>query len=379
VLLDDVDGIETEDELIVRATGILTTNTPLSATTVTVDGTLTHAAANADGVTVTATDMSIGPSGSVIATGRGFGQVTGPGRGTNGTACTCGNGVAGSGAGHGGLGGAGHGGTPAGGLLYGSRQGAPVDLGSGGGVRACSASGTAGLGGGLIHLFIDGTLAIDGGVRADGTTSATNHSNGGGSGGSIWLTATNLTTLGTPMISANGGNGTQDGSCGGIGAGGGGGGRIAIFADVNDLGGAIATAFAGTGAGSSTSGNPGIVYQFPGNDSLIALDAPLNGGSGIPSGTTLSWSGFALTGTQHFHVELDDDPHFDASANHPEVGDAPVAIVNEIGGTPGGRQTTSSWTTPALTSGKTYYWHVVAHNSGNGFIGGSRTSEFTVP
>jgi hypothetical protein len=101
--------------------------------------------------------------------------------------------------------------------------------------------------------------------------------------------------------------------------------------------------------------------------------------AGTTSGTTLQWTGYSPLGTGHFHVELDDDEHFDSSPIHPEMGQPQMATVNEAAGTPGGPLTTTSWTTPALDAGTLYYWHVVVHNSGNGVVGGSPTWRFVAP
>jgi len=89
----------------------------------------------------------------------------------------------------------------------------PTDLGSGG---------AGGAGGGAIILNISNTLEINGSISANGESDSTQ---GGGSGGSIYIKTDVLKGLFSSIISANGGNGRMSG---GSRAGGGGGGRIAI-------------------------------------------------------------------------------------------------------------------------------------------------------
>jgi len=89
----------------------------------------------------------------------------------------------------------------------------PIDLGSGG---------AGGAGGGAIILNISNTLEINGSISANGESDSTQ---GGGSGGSIYIKTDVLKGLFSSIISANGGNGRMSG---GSRAGGGGGGRIAI-------------------------------------------------------------------------------------------------------------------------------------------------------
>jgi hypothetical protein len=229
-------------------------------------------------------------------------------------------------------------------------------------------------------------LHVDGLIRTQGGD-ATACSSGGGSGGSIWITTAALTTDGgyadggNPHIFAHGGAGSSDycGCAATFGGGGGAGGRIAIFADRNDLPAPWVTIAGGPGYGTGGAGNPGITMTYPGVDSLVTPVSPTDLDAGVTAGTTLQWTGFAPLGAGHFHVELDDDEHFDVTPNHPETGYPQLAAVNETAGTPGGPLTTTSWTTPALDAGVLYYWHVVVHNSGNGVIAGSPTWRFRTP
>lgn len=152
----------------------------------------------------------------------------GPGGGGTGS-------LNGSGGGYGGVGGG-----VGGGVSYGSAT-QPNDLGSGGS-NGCggggSTLGAGGNGGGRVRLTIAGTLALDGGIYANGSTGGDQQRDGGGgSGGSIWLAANSLSGAG--QISANGGTGHTTG-------GGGGGGRIFLDVANNAFNGAI-TVTPGTG------------------------------------------------------------------------------------------------------------------------------------
>jgi hypothetical protein len=386
------DGIEVDDDLTIDSGSSYTTARALTTTNITVDGTLTvaepvvadtvdvagtlrHFTGDGTGVDVEANDMVV--TGLIDGNGRGYAQAAGPGKGANGNSgCSCTNGLSGAGGGYGGNGGAGQGGTPGGGGIYGDLHGAPVDLGSGGGRRACG-SGTAGRGGGRVRLNIANSLSVDGTIRVNGGNGG-NSGTGGGSGGSIWITAPSLLTTGSPSITANGGNGSGD-SCSGIGGGGGGGGRISILADTNQIPAGNVTATAGALGGNARNGNPGIIMTYPGQDSLVTLTAPADDGAGDASGTVLTWTGVGPLVTRHYHLEIDDDAHFEANGIHPEGGAVPIAAVNESAGTPGGPLTVETYTTPALQPDTKYYWRVVLHNSGHGVEGGSETFTFTTP
>jgi hypothetical protein len=150
----------------------------------------------------------------------------------------------GSGGGYGGLGGVSAGGAP-GGLTYGSSN-EPVDLGSPGGIFVALVGFSQG--GGAIRLTVNGSLNVDGSISANGNDAFIDGS-GGGSGGSIWITAQSLS--GNGSLTANGGAG-QDTE-----GGGGGGGRIAIYASSNSFAGNV---LANGGAAGAAPGQNGTIY-----------------------------------------------------------------------------------------------------------------------
>jgi hypothetical protein len=161
----------------------------------------------------------------------------------------------------------------AGGQAYGSTV-APANPGSGGGPNneGLSQSGS-GAGGGALQMTVEGTLAVDGKLSADGKPGL---AGGGGSGGSLWLVAHALTGAG--LISANGGAG--DGSSGG-----GGGGRVALYFATNQFKGVLS---ARGGAGYNY-GGAGTIYLLASNGPSVQLIVD-NGGVRGP-GSLLSLSG----------------------------------------------------------------------------------------
>jgi hypothetical protein len=182
-------------------------------------------------------------SGDLTVDHLGYSQNNGPGAGA-----TAGN--ESSGAGYGGAGGASSSGAP-GGTTYGSAAG-PTDFGSGGGNGVDTVTGGSS-GGGALRLSVGGTLSVSGNISANGNSGLQNDS-GGGSGGSLWITAGTLSGAGT--FSALGGGGMLDG-------GGGGGGRIAIYSQNNQFTG-VTNVSGGTGA-------------MPGQTGTISLSGALNG------------------------------------------------------------------------------------------------------
>jgi len=112
----------------------------------------------------------------------------------------------------------------------------PTDLGSGG-------YSSGGLGGGAVKINAS-IIEIIGRIISNGASTTTPYA-GGGSGGSIWLIANNIT--GTGNISANGGDAD---------IGGGGGGRIAIYATLDTFTGQI-TAY----GGGNYRAAPGTIYK----------------------------------------------------------------------------------------------------------------------
>ncbi|HTK04217.1 MAG TPA: hypothetical protein VL500_01405, partial [Candidatus Eisenbacteria bacterium] len=128
-----------------------------------------------------------------------------------------------------GAGGAGHGGAGGNGSAVSGRGAydsalAPTLVGAAGGSTS-QAVANGGDGGGIVRITVTGTFTHNGSISVDGESGLILGANaaGGGSGGSIYVTAGTLNGAGT--FSARGGNGgdsTNDG-------GGGGGGRIAIY------------------------------------------------------------------------------------------------------------------------------------------------------
>lgn len=162
-------------------------------------------------LTLTIPNIILTNDGRIRADEAGYSRDAGPGAPISGTR---------AGASYGGLGAVGSdGSTPA--LTYGSDT-APVDFGSGGNGEAQSR------GGGAIRLIVSGTLQNDGRISAEGNDS--------GSGGSIYVTANNLTGIGA--FDARGGGGYCPTFCYAPG----GGGRIAIYSPNNSFTGTV-TAF----------------------------------------------------------------------------------------------------------------------------------------
>ena len=123
-------------------------------------------------------NVEVAVGGAINANGKGYGGGSGAGAGY-----AAGSPADGSGAGYGGIGGMSSS-NAMGGTTYGSFA-QPTDLGSGGGT---SYAGIGGAGGGAVQISAGGTFIINGTISADGTN-GTNSRSGGGSGGSIWITA----------------------------------------------------------------------------------------------------------------------------------------------------------------------------------------------
>lgn len=218
---------------------------------------------------------------------RGGGSIQADGTGEPGGRAAAGAGQGGGathrssagGGGHGGAGGAGT--TAAGGGTYGLPD-APTDLGSGGGGNADGfPEGRGGDGGGALRIFARDLLSIEGRVGADGDD-ATGEESGGGSGGSIWVTAG--TIAGAGIVSAAGGEGTTTG-------GGGGGGRVALYvcdgtswAGTTDVGG-------GNGAGDGTFVEPAC---GTGDDTAPGPVSILIDPAGSGEAVSIDWSAYDL-------------------------------------------------------------------------------------
>lgn len=170
--------------------------------------------------------FDIEPEGELNLDGRGHGPSTGPG---------VGSGYAGGS--YGGVGGGSDDSHPYGSVF------SPMDLGSGG------AGSNSGSGGGFLKMMVGRNIHIDGEISSGGS-SATSSSAGGGSGGSIFITAYNISGHGT--INVNGGKGFGSG-------GGGSGGRIALHVGFFNLYGGRYLSHGGTG---SSVGGPGTIYKY---------------------------------------------------------------------------------------------------------------------
>lgn len=173
-----------------------------ASTTAATDGDPTDSTTNFGlGWTIRAANVTIASGAKIHADGLGFAGGAGPGKGEAGCGMTGGS--------HGGWAATNGGAIPA---TYGSGAN-PVALGSGGGSSGgCGGNGGPGAGGGAILLNLSGTLTVNGTLSANGANYTGSYS-GGGSGGTLNVTANTLAGLGT--ISANGGNGYSPGGGGG--------------------------------------------------------------------------------------------------------------------------------------------------------------------
>lgn len=202
------------------------------------------------------------------------------------------------GGGHGGYGGRGFGATGFGGNVYDSAA-SPSQAGSRGGAYNVSLGAA---GGGALRLNVSGSMIVDGVLSANGAGAVTN-SDGGGSGGSLWLTLNQLS--GSGIISADGGRGHLPNG------GGGGGGRIAIYYNTNAFTGVL-SAKGGLGFGA---GGAGTIYLRRNNSPAPTLivdnggtpgtNTPLNELSlqdlDVRSGATVTYSSFSLA-VSNLHI-----------------------------------------------------------------------------
>ena len=253
---------------------------------------LTHTPA-ANGETNNQINLTIAGDGVVAADSiinanyRGYARATGPGAGATGY------GSEGGGGGHGGYGGISEYGA-AGGPSYDSIV-LPDRPGSGGGGDGSYGS-YGGNGGGVIILNVGGTLQLDGSITAHGQNLSGFVLAGGGAGGAIRLTSSNLS--GGGYIGADGGAGAYGG--------GGGGGRIAIYFATNNFSGSISAVGgdgsrgqkggAGTICRRSTSTMALSVFldnagRLNGYTQLDAADTNIDGAQLTVSGATLTLNG----------------------------------------------------------------------------------------
>ena len=256
-----------DGEAIVVSNCTLTANGPHSFASLQVvgNGVVTHSAAptgeaeNRLSLTI-AGDLAVDALSRIDVSGCGYAAQQGPGAGTANP------GGWGRGAGHGGVGGTAYGYGGLGGDAYGSLT-APTLWGSGGG------SGSGGPGGGTAVLSVAGTLRLDGVLSADGAAYRDCCGNaGGGSGGSVWISAGTLTGAGS--ITARGGTG-------GGGGGAGGGGRIALrftqnsFAGTLNAAGALGYQNAGAGTIYTKAAGDATGHVLVDNHGIEGLWTPL--------------------------------------------------------------------------------------------------------
>lgn len=193
----------------------------------------------------------------------------------------------------------------------------PNELGSGGGCGGPGGGTTGGAGGGYINLIIGNTLTVNGIIAASGVTgtewrSGTGlwYGGGGGSGGSIKITANKV--AGTGAIRANGGSGggrelARRG-------GGGGGGRVAIiYSTSNSITPSVA---GGTGSNSGLAGTTYIyndlsVYNYSGAGESVFCRGAITGkvsqqaSSGNPNAAGRDLSAGMWKGGTSFDGEVD--------------------------------------------------------------------------
>ncbi|MGE4182686.1 MAG: hypothetical protein AB7J34_22910, partial [Limisphaerales bacterium] len=194
-------------------------------------------------------DLGISEGSAINLNGKGHPGGLGEGAGPDLACCTAGGS-------HGGSGGFGRdGGRPT--STYGSIV-EPFAPGSGGGVAL--SHGTGGSGGGALKLVVGGILQNDGRIETDGTEGGDYA--GGGSGGSLWIVASQI--RGAGVFSAVGGDGFP------LGGGGGGGGRIALHYAQDTFAGQVLV----HGGDGSQIGGAGTIYRKPDNSprGLVLID-----------------------------------------------------------------------------------------------------------
>ncbi|MBL9138346.1 MAG: hypothetical protein JNK85_20925, partial [Verrucomicrobiales bacterium] len=233
-------------------------------------------------------DLTVESGATITASGKGYpvGEDWGPGAGQTGGSC-------GGGGGHGGDGGLAWPGDVVGGTAYDSFV-EPTEFGSSGGSGGGPANARS-PGGGAIRLIVGGLLTVDGSLAADGL-SAWYNNQGGGAGGSLWITAAKLAGGGT--INANGGIGEW------VDGGGGSGGRIALHLGTDEFKGSVAA----RGGGGHQAGAAGTIYTRVG--SAKAGSVLVDNGD--------QWGGFTpLRSEEPYHLTL--AHRAQAFAEHPLV------------------------------------------------------------
>jgi len=202
-----------------RSDGIFYFNnlTVTNNATVTVGGTFSN---DSDGRGVTINldgNLVVDPGSTISATGQGYTSANGPGKGA-GTSST-----SGAGGSYGGLGGTSYNSNQPGPIYGVNEANFPYYLGSSGGAGQ---NGVGGSGGGAVTLRVLGNATINGSISANGANGTGGISGwkpGGGSGGSVFLIADNISGSGT--ISADGSAAPGDAN---YSPGAGGGGRVSL-------------------------------------------------------------------------------------------------------------------------------------------------------
>ncbi|NLF22279.1 MAG: hypothetical protein GX590_03880, partial [Lentisphaerae bacterium] len=224
-------------------------------------------------------DVTITAGATVAADGLGYPENQGEGRGGRGSYGD------GGGGGYGGRGGLPN--TSRGGDTYG-RADQPDRLGSGGGNPQSDQQG--GFGGGAVLLDAGGRITVEGNITAHGGWG--NYRSGGGSGGSIWLKAAEIT--GGGLIAADGGKGIADAAI--VRGSGGGGGRIALDTPSNLFGGIIRA------KGHPSGVHPGHhgTYMFrPDADKDLVIEHDI----ALPPGTNWVFRSLTVTNGSTFEIQ----------------------------------------------------------------------------
>ena len=243
--------------LVIRNQGKASASAPLTCGTLLIqtNGVLSCPASSSNLAVTVLGDAGIDLGGKLDVSGMGYAPQQGPGAGGRNT------GGYGTGAGHGGVGGAVTGYSLPGGGVYDSIV-TPTQWGSGGG---SSSLGSGGSGGSAVTLNVVGALRVDGALTDDGVAPSSLY-DGGGAGGSLWITVGELT--GSGSITARGAASSSGG--------GGGGGRIALYFTQNTFGGLLSAA----GAVGNQVGGAGTIYTRRSSDAcgLVLVDNGNNPG-----------------------------------------------------------------------------------------------------
>jgi len=223
----------------IRSDGIYYFNdlTVTNSSTLTMDGYYTNDTDGNGIVLYLSGDLDVDAGSNISANGQGYISEEGQGPGQGSGALR-----SGSGGSHGGLGGE-FAQSVAPTAVYGT-AGCPYLLGSGGG--ECWSSTDGGTGGGAIAINVIGDATVDGDITAngdDGTAGLSTYGSGGGSGGSVYLKADNVSGAGNIAADGGAGGAAADGG------GGGGGGRISlIYITASTLPAGNVTVAGGTGS-----------------------------------------------------------------------------------------------------------------------------------